>query len=187
MEVNKKNAFNFSGRENVLVYFLNKLMKEYKALLAFSRRSKPLKIVEIIEPSDIPGETRFVIQITNKNSIISLSAGDIITQGYNLNDFNDFHAEMIKQALAGKLIDFLSVTTRKPNYKIVSKKYVHELQEFIFTIETHENQTLNRTSNEIANDKKMLGNMDLRDVFDVGYTKGSESILKEKLAILLAK
>src|SRR3990167_2535834 len=110
-------------RENLLFTLLNKFTKEYKVLLEFIRRTKPFKIVEILDISNIPGESRFIIQIANQNSILKLSAAEIISQGYNLNDFNEFHAEMIKRAAQGKLIQFLSIANDKASYKITSKRF----------------------------------------------------------------
>ena len=174
-------------RENLLFTLLNKFTKEYKVLLEFIRRTKPFKIVEILDISNIPGESRFIIQIANQNSILKLSAAEIISQGYNLNDFNEFHAEMIKRAAQGKLIQFLSIANDKASYKITSKRFDRDSNQNIFTIETNKNQTLSRTANEIAQDKNLLAKMELEDVLDIGYTHGSESVLKEKLALLLLK
>src|SRR5438477_3792354 len=105
---NKQEYFNEpSFRENFLISLLNKIVREYKALLEHVHRNKPLKIVEILYLSSIPGETKFTVQITHKNCIVRLSAAEIIKTNYDLNDFSDFHAQMICQAAQGKLIEFL--------------------------------------------------------------------------------
>ena len=68
---NKQDYANgLTPRENFLMSLLNRAIKEYKALLEYTRRSKPLKIVEILNLSTIPGETRFIIQVTHKNCIV---------------------------------------------------------------------------------------------------------------------
>ena len=128
-----------SPRESLLMGFLNKIIKEYKALLEYTRQSKPFKIVEISKLSNIPGETEFLIQIANKNYAFRATAGQIIQKKYNLHDFNDFHAEMIKRAAHGSLGKFLQ---QKSYYKIVSKRFDREIQQYVFTLETREKQYL---------------------------------------------
>ena len=94
---------------------------------------------------------------------------------------------MIQQAAQGKLVEFLSIPNKKPTYKIISKKYDYEAKQNIFLIEIENQQKIARIADEIARDKELLANMDIGDIFDIGYTQGSESVLKEKMALLLAK
>lgn len=171
-------------RESVLVGLLNKIIKEYKALLSYTRQSKPFKIVEIYQLSNTPGETAFLIQVTNKNYAFRATAAQIIQRNYNLSNFNDFHAEMIKRAAQGTLVEFLH---QKSSYKIVSKRLDREIKQYVFTLETSENQYLTCTADEISKDKNILMNISKDDVYDVGYTQGSESIIKENKQMLIAK
>lgn len=183
----KQDYPSLTPRENFLMSLLNKVTKEYKKLLEHTRRSKPLKIVEILNLSAIPGETRFTIQVTHKNSIVRLSAAEIISSNYDLNDFSDFHAEMIRQAAQGKLIDFLKLSEKEPTYKIVSKRFDAKMQQYIFTIETKEHIRFTSTAEELSLDKNLLSNIGMQDIYDIGYTHGAESILKERVSLLLAK
>jgi hypothetical protein len=184
----KENSpIHFSPRENLLMTLLNKVIKEYKLLWELTRKTKALKIVEIIEISSVPGETQFTIQIVNKNCVLNLSAAEIINNNYNLNDFSDFHAEMIRHAARGKLIEFLRLSDQEPRYKIISKKLDRESQQYIFTIETEGNIRFERTAEELSYDKDILLNMNTEDVYNVGFTQGSESVLRERVAILLMK
>ncbi len=187
MDKYQSNSNNLSPRESFLMSLLNKVMKEYKALLEFTRRTKPFKIIEIAHLSSIPGETQFMIQLANKNCILRLTAGEIISRGYNLNDFNEFHATMIHEAAKGKLIEFLAQSNQEPTYKVVSKKFDAKMQKYIFILETKDQQRFLRTADELTRDKNLLANMNIHDIYDVGYTQGSESILKEKMALLLIK
>ena len=41
---------------------------------------------------------------------LELSAAEILQKNYDLNDFNAFHAEMIRKAGTGKLFDFLKLS-----------------------------------------------------------------------------
>lgn len=178
---------NITSRENFLILLLNRIIKEYRALLTHIRHIKPFKIIEIIYISSIPGESKFTIQVSNKNSIVTLTAAEIISNGYDLNNFNFFHSEMIRQAAQGKLIEFLKLSEPKSTNKIISKRYDRDLQQFIFTIKTKDKVQFSRTADELANDKKLLTNMDINDIYDICYTSGAESILKEKTMLLLAK
>lgn len=185
---NKQNySTDLTHRENFLMSLLNRMVKEYKALFEYVKYKKPLKIVEILYLSSIPGETKFGIQLTNKNCVIQLSAADIINHNYNLDDFHEFHAEMIRHAVQGKLIEFLKIDKKELSYKIAQKKFDKNLQQHVFVIETKEKIRFIRTANELSKDKHLLNNLDLSDVYDVAFTQGSESILKEKEALFLAK
>lgn len=175
-------------RENFLLSLLQKVVKEYKNLLELTRRAKPLKIIEIMNLSGAPGETKFAVQFTNKNCILKLTAAEIMCDNYDLNDFNDFHAEMIRQAAQGKLIEFLKISAEKSSlYKIVSKTFNRELQQYVFTIETKDKLRSTLTAEELSKDKKLLLDMNIEDIYDIGYTQGYESILKEKIGLLLEK
>jgi len=175
-------------RENFLLSLLNKCIKEYKALLEFTRKSHPFKIIEIVSLSKIPGETVFLIQLTNKDCTLKISAADLINKNYDINQFSDYHAEMIRKAAQGKLIEFLKLLDKNTsNYKISSKKYDRDNQQYIFTIETDGHTQLTYTAEELSKNKHLLAHMDFDDIYDIGHTQGTESILKEKAALLLAK
>ena len=178
---------NLTPREGFLMSLLSKIVNEYKTLLEHTRRNKPLKIVEILHLSPIPGETKFIIQITHKNCVAHLTAAEIINENYDLTDFSDFHAEMIRQAAQGKLLEFLKLSEKKPAYRITSKRFNAKMQQFIFTIETKDNIRFNTTAEELSKNQDLLTNIGLQDSYDIGYTQGAESILKEKAALLLAK
>lgn len=184
---NKQNFSNkFNPRENFLMSLINKLMNEYKALLNHFHM-KPFKIVDILSLSPIPGETVFAIQISQKNVILKLSAAEILQKNYDLNHFNDFHAEMIRKAGEGKLFEFLKLSEIEPLYKIAGKRFDQGLQQYLFTIEDKKSTRFNKTAEELANDKKLLSNIGIQDIYDIKFTQGAESILKEKALLLLAK
>lgn len=179
---------NFSPRENFLISLLNRIITEYKNILAFTRRTKALKIVEISKLSSIPGETEFKIQIAHTNSILKLSAAKIINDGYDLEDFSDFHAQIIHHAGQGKLIEFLKLTnTYQPAYHIISKKLDTITGEYFFVFETQEQHRFVRSAKEIAIDKNLLNHLEIQDIYDVAYTLGNESILNEKSTLMLLK
>lgn len=186
---NLQNNNPLSPRENFLMGLLNKVIKEYKNLVEMTRKSKPYKIVNILELSSVPGDTKFAIQISYKNTVIALTAADIVSQSttYNLNDFSDYHADMIRYAAQGKLSEFFKFSQQKNTLSIVSKSVEKTTQQYLFVIKTPTDELIKRTANEIAADKALLHNLTFDDIYDVAYTNGSESIIKEKIAIALAK
>jgi hypothetical protein len=174
-------------RENLLMMIIQRLVREYKLLLYQFRGSKPLRIVEIVEISHEPGATQFLMQIASKNAFLQVSAADIISQGYQLHDFNDFHADMVRHAAQGKLLEFLHLSEQEPAYKIVSKKMDRDAQQYLFTIRGEDKTLFIRSADELSRDKDLLENLNIHDIYNIGYTAGSESILREKTALLLAK
>lgn len=187
MNVNKNIQNKSISRESFLMSLLKKVVNEYKALLEYTRGFKPYKIAEIRQLSSIPGETKFIIQVANKNTSMILTAAEIIGKKIDLNQFNQFHAHLIRQAACGKLVDSLNLSDKEHAYKIASKTMDSTAKQCIFTIETREKIRFTRTAEELSNDKKLLENMNIHDIYDIGYTQGSEQILKEKTALLLAK
>ena len=164
------------------------IINKYKKMIYFTKKNTPLKIIEIISLSEIPGESTFIIQVSNKNSIFKMRAATIISEGFDLNLFNKFHAEIIKHAAKGTLIHFLhQEKTNQPKYRIISKKFEHGNDDYLFTIATKNNYQFTCTMNEIISNKKLLQNLHYDDIYDIGYTTGYLSIIKEKNALALAK
>ncbi|TAK73456.1 MAG: hypothetical protein EPO11_08430 [Gammaproteobacteria bacterium] len=74
----------------------------------------------------------------------------------------------------------------EPEYKILSKKFNRDIRQYVFTIKKAEIQ-FDRTANELALDKSILFSLPSEDIYDVGYTHGSEAVLKERVALLETK
>lgn len=178
--MNNQNKHIPTQRENLLLVLLNKVFREYKSLLLTMRKTKPYKIIEISRISNTPGETEFVIQITNKNAILKITAADIICNNYDLTDFTPFHQELIVQAAKGALATYLKLKERKPTYMISSKKYDKQTEEYVFTIESNYNTYFKRTGLELSKDDEILAKMYYKDIYDVGYSNGMQSICNEK-------
>ena len=184
----QENSNQLTPRENFLISMLNKLVLEYKTILNYVRSTKPFKITEIINLSSVPGETLFLIQIKNNSCPLRLTAGQIINDNYDLNNFNEFHAEIIKKAGEGKLIEYLKLAPiQKSKYTIISKKFNKELQQNIFVIEDDKKIKFARTAEEIVKDKQLFNHLSFEDIYNIGYTQGTESIIREKIALLLNK
>lgn len=122
MSCSQGNTDQLTPRESFLMALLKKVAAEYRALVEYTRHVKPLKIIDIVELSNVPGETKFAIQVTNKNAVIKLRADEIVLSVFNLDQFSDFHAEIIRQSLIGKLDNFFQMPIQNsPAYKIMSK------------------------------------------------------------------
>lgn len=184
MENSRQPPDRMTMRENFLVSLLNRVIREYRALLASSKSGKPFRIVEISHISVIPGETRFVVQLANKNCILQVSAADIISRGYDLSSFNDFHAEMIRHAVQGRLAVFLKLSDTPPSFRIVSKRFDPEMQQYILIIETKDGTRFSRTPAQLSADREVLSHMEYMDVYDIGFTQGGESIIREQVLLL---
>jgi phosphoserine aminotransferase len=89
--------------------------------------------------------------------------------------------------LLGKLIDYLKISESNPTFRIVSKRFDKSAQQHIFTLISDKQEHFMRSASEIVSDKNILENLGVSDVYDIGFTQGGESILKEKMALLLLK
>ena len=72
----------------------------------------------------------------------------------------------------------------KAYYKLVAKSYNHMLQKTFFTLEiTRANKTTQKklAALEIANNPLILEKLTPQETYDLGFTVGSETILKEIL------
>lgn len=162
------------------------VVNQYQSLRNITREAKAFRIIEITKLSALPGKSKFKIQVTNKSSILNLNARSIVNS-YDLDFFSNFHAQLIKKANDGKLIEFLdALVTNEPLFKIASKKFDRASNQFIFTVTTKEKIMFDCTAGELSNNKHVLSNMNFQDIYDIGFTKGTETILNEKTAILLA-
>lgn len=176
-------SLNFNHRENFLMNLLQKIIHEYKSLLEYTRKINPFKILKILYLSPVPGETRFLIQVSNKDVILKLTAAEIIHDNYDLDGFPGFHADMIRHAAKGSLMEFLKIDHNSYNYKIISKKYDRDHKNHIFTLETTDQLLFNATTEELSKNKDTLNNLKSDDVFDIGYTQATESIIKENIVL----
>ena len=174
-------------RKASLMILVNELATKFKFIREFVRKSKPLKIVNIIEFSCVPGQTKFAIQICNKNSILKLTAAEIILNGYNLNLFSRFHSQMILEAAKGSLDEFLKLSIIKKPHTIVGKSLEKTSKQYVFTIKTSSGLYLRRTAEEIYSESSLLKNLNSEDLYQVAYIQGSESVLKEINEINLIK
>ena len=106
----------------------------------------------------------------DKRLLNSLSPYDLL---YILNISN-------KQTF-GKKDNFLIFPCRI-HYKMVSKSYDRITQQTIFTIEIiHSNKIIQKklTALEIVSNPLILGALNSQETYDLGFTVGSETILKE--------
>ncbi|TAK77188.1 MAG: hypothetical protein EPO11_02970 [Gammaproteobacteria bacterium] len=89
--------------------------------------------------------------------------------------------------MSSSLCQTFNSNSRELTYSIASKKFDREKKQYIFIIEIKGEIRFIRTAEEISKDKNILFNMNANDVYDIGFTRGCESILNEKVALLSAK
>ncbi len=77
-------------------------------------------------------------------------------------------------------MNLLGKNIMRPRFKISSKYLDRNGNEYVFILETCENKKIRRTAGEIAKEIDILSNLSFEDIYNVGYTHGIESILKER-------
>lgn len=185
-----KNKNRNEGKETLLMGLLKKITQEYRSLLEAYNKIitgiKPYKITEIVSFSDAPGETVFSIQVTNKNCEFKLSAGEIVRNNYNLDSFGKFHAEMIKHAAKGSLRAYLKMS-EIPKFSIDSKYIDRKSKKHVFYLKNSNESIFIKTAEEISMEENLLSNLPIKDIYDVAFTQGVESITNEEKEILRSR
>jgi hypothetical protein len=162
------------------------LKLKYKSLQKANSHPYSLRIIneEICAKN---GETLFTLQIVGKNLVSKLYSADIS---------ND--KKLLKSLSPIDLLKILNIQNRnylskknnmilfpcKAYYKLVAKSYNHMLQKTFFTLEiTRANKTTQKklAALEIANNPLILEKLTPQETYDLGFTVGSETILKEIL------
>lgn len=133
------------------------------------------------------GEILFTLQLVGKNLVSKLYARDIS---------ND--KKLLKALSPIDLLKILNISNKKflckreniilfpcqAYYKLIAKNFNHILQQTIFTLEiTHATKNTQKklTALEIANNPLILEKLTPQEIYDLGYTVGSETILREIL------
>jgi len=165
--------------------YFSTIKAKYKLLQKANAHPFALRIVD--EESSTNGETIFTLQLVGKNLVSKLSAKDIS---------ND--KELLKSLSPIDLLKILNISNKKflqkkeniilfpcqAYYKLIAKNYSHSLNQTIFTLEiTRVNKCTQKrlTALEIVNNPLILEKLTPQEIYDLGYTVGSETILREIL------
>ena len=152
----------------------------------------PLRIVgQALYPKN--KDVIYIMQIVGKNIVSKVHAAELFKDKQLLNSLSPYDLLYIlnisnKQNFSKKN-NFLLFPC-PVHYRMVSKSYDHITQQTIFTVEIiHSDKTIQKklTALEIVNNPLIVGKLSPQETYDLGFTVGSETILKEIHKLVLLK
>ena len=164
---------------------ISTIKAKYKMLQKANSYPFSLRIID--EEINANGETIFTLQLVGKNLISKLYAKDISSDKKLLKSFSPLDLLKILNATNKKFLQKRGNIVLFPcraYYKLIAKNYNHTLQQTIFILEiSRANQITQKklTALEIANNPLILEKLTPQEIYDLGYTVGSETILREIL------
>jgi len=164
---------------------ISTIKAKYKLLQKANAHPFSLRIID--EEINANGETIFTLQLVGKNLVSKLPAKDISSDKKLLKSLSPIDLLKILNASNKKLLKKRGNIILFPcqaYYKLIAKNYNHTLQQTIFILEiSRANQITQKklTALEIANNPLILEKLTPQEIYDLGYTVGSESILREIL------
>lgn len=164
---------------------ISTIRAKYKMLQKANAHPFSLRIID--EEVNANGETVFTLQLVGKNLISKLYAKDISSDKKLLKAFSPLDLLKILNASNKKILHNRGNIILFPcqaYYKLIAKNYNHTLQQTIFILEvSRANQITHKklTALEIASNPLILEKLTSQEIYDLGYTVGSETILREIL------
>lgn len=162
---------------------ISTIKAKYKLLQKANAHPFSLRIID--EEINANGETIFTLQLVGKNLVSKLPAKDISSDKKLLKSLSPIDLLKILNASNKKFLKKRGNIILFPcqaYYKLIAKNYNHTLQQTIFTLEisrAHQITQEKLTALEIANNPLILEKLTPQEIYDLGYTVGSESILRE--------
>ena len=129
--------------------------------------------------------TVYTVQIVGKNLVFKLCAAELFNDNQLLQGLSPFDLLKILNSANKKTFskkNNLLIFPCHIHYKMIAKGYDHTSQQSIFTIEmTQANNVILKkfTALEILNNPLILEKLSYQETYDLGFTVGSEAILKE--------
>lgn len=128
----------------------------------------------------------YIVQIVGKNSVFKLCAAELfndnkLLQGLSPFDLLKILSDSNKKSFLKKKNNLIIFPCRA-QYKMIAKHYDNSSQETIFTIQvTQATNVIQKqfTALEILNNPLILEKLSYQETYDLGFTVGSEAILKE--------
>lgn len=168
--------------------YISTIKATYQSLQKANANPFALRIINE-EACTKSGDTLFTLQLVGKNLVSKLYATEIS---------ND--KKLLKSLSPIDLLKILNISNKqilykKDNiiyfpcdvcYKLVAKSYNHTLAQTIFTLQiSRTNKIVQQklTALEIVNNPLILEKLKPQEIYDLGFTIGSETILKEILHI----
>lgn len=173
---------NFKHVEN----YISIIKAKYKSLQKANAHPFSFRIIDE-EVCTKNGETLFTLQLVGKNLISKLFATEISNDKKLLKSLSPIDLLKILNSSNKKILHKKKNIVLFPcqaDYKLIAKNYNPILQQTIFTLEiTHPSKIIQKrlTALEIANNPIILEKLTSQEIYDLGYTVGSETILREIL------
>ncbi|MGC1854785.1 MAG: hypothetical protein WA659_05380 [Candidatus Aquirickettsiella sp.] len=170
--------------------YISSIKEKYKSLQKANACPFSLRIIDE-EVCIENGETLFTLQLIGKNLISKLYASDISNDKKLLKSLSPIDLLKILNTSNKKFLhkrENIILFPCQAYYKLTAKNYNHILQQTIFTLEITRATKITQkklTALEIAKNPLILEKLTPQEIYDLGYTVGSEAILKE--IIYLAK
>jgi hypothetical protein len=164
---------------------ISTIKAKYKMLQKANAHPFSLRIID--EEINVNGDTIFTLQLVGKNLVSKLHAKDISSDKKLLKSLSPLDLLKILNASNKKFLQKRGNIVLFPcqaYYKLIAKNYNHTLQQTIFILEiSRANQITQKklTALEIANNPLILEKLSPQEIYDLGYTVGSETILREIL------
>ena len=164
--------------------YVNALKLKYKSIQQASSCPFPLRIIGQ-ELAHSNGETIYTIQIVGKNLISKLYAAELFNDKKLLSALSPYDLLHFLNTYNKKIAykkDNVIIFPCRARYKIISKSYDRVIQQTIFIIEVIQaNNTMQKkyTGIEIVNNPLIIEKLNSKETYDLGFTVGSEVILKE--------
>jgi hypothetical protein len=154
------------------------MIKTVKAILEnFNKSRKKLFFTptyRIVEISQTKNEDYIVtIQLINKNITFNTKPEEILSNDDLVDNFSPRDVRTLTY------LGYLSINN--PKYKILAQRLSEENDKILFALQKRgDKNILVKTADEILREKEILDNLSAKDSHVVGYTVGSEGVLREK-------
>ena len=167
-------------------YYFSSIKEKYKLLQKANTHPFSLRIIDE-EVCKKNGETLFTLQLVGKNLVSKLYASDISKDKKLLKALSPIDLLKILNTSNKKFLykrENIILFPCQAYYKLTAKNYNHIIQQTIFTLEITRASKITQkklTALEIANNPLILEKLTPQEIYDLGYTVGSETILREIL------
>lgn len=151
---------------------LHNLLTGFRSLFFQDTAFEPMyRILAIEEVED--SEYEATVQITNKSHTFKMKPEEILSDDKMTDSFGPRDIRTLTY------LGYLGVNS--PKYKILANRLYEKDSNIIFAIkEKGKKGCIVKTAEEISTDEKFLSQLSQRDAHKIGYTTGSQNIVKEK-------
>lgn len=153
-----------------LVEYIHWLLKKYQEVLTELETRQAYRIINI-ENNDHE-RTKLTVNIVGTGKNIQfipeeLAGDDQLLEGFSKKDVRT-------------IIYYACANINKPKYKIIANTFCEKLRKMFFSIKKYDsNELANKTAEEISANLSVLSSLSSEDAHRIGYTYGSENILRE--------